>query len=78
MGSIGTDGIDGPTDAAGAIVDGKTMKRAHENNLDYKKALSNNDSYSFFANLRDLVVTGPTGSNVNDIAVLCVTNESAA
>ncbi len=72
MASIGTDGIDGPTDAAGALVDGKTVTRAQEIKLDYKRSLQDNDSYSFFSRLGDLVITGPTGSNVNDIAVLCV------
>jgi glycerate-2-kinase len=72
LASIGTDGIDGPTDAAGAIVDGKTVARAKEIKLDCWRCLKENDSYSFFSELRDLVVTGPTGSNVNDIAVLCV------
>jgi glycerate-2-kinase len=72
MASIDTDGIDGPTDAAGALVDGKTVTRAQEIKLDYKRSLQDNDSYSFFSRLGDLVITGPTGSNVNDIAVLCV------
>lgn len=73
IGSIGTDGIDGPTEAAGAIVDGKTLIRGTEMGLDYKKALSNNDSHTYLSALGDLVITGPTGSNVNDLAVLCVT-----
>ncbi|MEM2942671.1 MAG: glycerate kinase, partial [Candidatus Bathyarchaeia archaeon] len=72
LASIGTDGIDGPTDAAGAIVDGKTMERAQEIKLDCWRFLRENDSYSFFSELGDLILTGPTGSNVNDIAVLCV------
>jgi len=72
IGSIGTDGIDGPTDAAGALVDGETLRRADELGLDYGKALMENDSYNFFRMLGDLLITGPTGSNVNDIAVLCV------
>jgi len=72
MASIGSDGIDGPTDAAGALLDGKTMTRAQEIKLDYKRSLQDNDSYNFFSRLGDLVITGPTGSNVNDIAVLCV------
>jgi glycerate 2-kinase len=71
--SIGTDGIDGPTEAAGAIVDGKTLIRGREMGLDYKKALSNNDSHTYLSGLGDLVITGPTGSNVNDLAILCVT-----
>jgi len=72
VGSIGTDGIDGPTDAAGALIDGKTLARAKELRLDYKRALDDNDSHTFFSQLQDLLMTGPTGSNVNDVAVLCV------
>ena len=68
--SASTDGIDGPTDAAGAIVDGKTILRARNLGLDPAEALRNNDSYSFFSGLNDLIMTGPTGTNVNDITVL--------
>lgn len=68
--SIGTDGIDGPTDAAGAIADGKTLFRAREMNLDPFSFLDNNNSYRFFEHLKDLVITGPTGTNVNDLTVL--------
>ncbi len=71
--SIGTDGIDGPTDAAGAIADGETLVRAHENKLDPRKFLKNNDSYRFFERLGDLIFTGPTGTNVNDLTVIAVT-----
>ena len=72
LASIGTDGIDGPTKAAGAVVDGLTLMRAKEKGLDYKKALCNNDSHTFFSALGDTIMTGPTGSNVNDIAIVCV------
>ena len=68
--SIGTDGIDGPTDAAGAIADGKTITRAEAAGLSATDYLVNNDSYHFFTKLKDRVVTGPTGTNVNDIAVI--------
>ncbi len=68
--SISTDGIDGPTDAAGAIGDGKTLLRAHELGLNPRKHLAENDSYPFFAKLGDLVLTGPTGTNVCDVSVL--------
>jgi glycerate-2-kinase len=71
--SIGTDGIDGPTDAAGAIADGQTIIRAHDKRLDPKEFLMNNDSYHFFSKLGDLIFTGPTGTNVNDLAVMVVT-----
>ena len=68
--SASTDGIDGPTDAAGAIVDGKTILRAKNRGLDPLEALRNNDSYTFFSGLEDLIFTGPTGTNVNDVTIL--------
>ncbi len=67
--SIGTDGFDGPTDAAGAIADGSTVGRARKIGLDPQKFLENNDSYSFFKGLNDLIETGPTGTNVADITL---------
>lgn len=67
--SVGTDGIDGPTDAAGAIVDGTTLRRAREQGLDAAAALQAHDSYPFFKALGDLVVTGPSGTNVGDLAI---------
>jgi len=67
--SIGTDGIDGVTDAAGAIIDGSTIDRGIAKGLDPLKYLNNNDSYTFFKALDDLVITGPTGTNVNDILI---------
>jgi glycerate 2-kinase len=68
--SIGTDGSDGPTDAAGAFVDGTTIERAAARGLDVSRALAQNDSYSFFNALGDLVRTGPTRTNVNDLYLL--------
>ncbi|HEY7536239.1 MAG TPA: glycerate kinase [Thermodesulfobacteriota bacterium] len=68
----GTDGIDGPTDAAGAISDGTTRLRARKINLSARESLSQNDSYSFFEKLGDLIKTGPTGTNVMDIGVVLV------
>ena len=65
--SAGTDGTDGPTDAAGAIADGSTIARAR---LDAAAYLANNDSYHFFENLGDLIKTGPTGTNVADVRLL--------
>jgi glycerate-2-kinase len=62
--------VDGPTDAAGAIVDNSTVKRARELGLDPEKYLQNNDSYSFFFQLGDLIFTGASGTNVNDISVV--------
>jgi hydroxypyruvate reductase len=72
MAAIGTDGLDGPTDAAGAIVDGYTIDRARRMGLDPIEFLRNNDSYSFFSALKDLIFTGPTKTNVNDLAVLVI------
>ena len=68
--SFSTDGIDGPTDAAGAIIDGFTLKRARQLGLDPEKYIANNDSYSFFSKLGDLIYTGATGTNVNDVSVI--------
>jgi hydroxypyruvate reductase/glycerate 2-kinase len=70
--SAGTDGTDGPTDAAGAIVDGYTVKRARTVGLDPINYVNNNDSYSFFKKIDELFVTGPTGTNVMDIQVLMI------
>ena len=69
LGSAGTDGIDGPTDAAGALADGSTLERAAELGLDAAAALADNDAYPFFEALGDLIVTGPTGTNVMDVQV---------
>lgn len=70
--SISTDGVDGPTDAAGALADGKTLLRSHELGLDLRRFLEENDSYSFFTKLGDLIFTGPTGTNVCDVLVVVV------
>lgn len=70
--SAGTDGTDGPTPAAGAMADGATTARAAALGLDARHALANNDSYRFFEPLGDLVMTGPTGTNVMDIRLLLV------
>lgn len=70
--SLATDGIDGPTDSAGAIVDGFTESRADEEGLQLETYLDDNDSNSFFKELGDLLITGPTGTNVNDLIVLLV------
>ena len=72
LASVSTDGVDGPTNAAGAIVDGKTLTRAKKMSLDAEKFLANNDSYNFFSKLGDLIFTGPTGTNVNDVSVIVV------
>jgi len=70
--SVSTDGVDGPTDAAGAVVDGRTLQRAHDLGLNPREFLANNDSYRFFSKLGDLVFTDPTGTNVCDVAVVVV------
>ena len=71
--SAGTDGIDGPTDAAGAFSDTFTLKRAEKMGLDPYRFLSNNDSYHFFQSLGDLFITGPTNTNVMDLRIVLVT-----
>jgi len=70
--SLSTDGVDGPTDAAGAIADGKTLVRAAKMGLTPEEYLAENDSYHFFSKLGDLIFTGPTGTNVNDVSVILV------
>src|SRR5262249_49142519 len=71
LASAGTDGVDGPTDAAGAIVDSSTAARAGAAGLpSIATYLDNNNSYSFFNSLGDLLLTGPTGTNVDDLQVL--------
>ncbi len=70
--SLATDGDDGPTDAAGAVVTGASAQRAKILGLDVKNSLSQNDAYPFFDALGDLLKTGPTGTNVNDLIFLCV------
>jgi hydroxypyruvate reductase len=70
--SAGTDGSDGPTDAAGAIADGQTLAR----NPDARLFLDRNDSYHYFQSLGDLVVTGPTNTNVMDIRLILVRSET--
>jgi len=70
--SIGTDGTDGPTDAAGAFADGGTVGRGHAAGLDARDALRRNDAYPFLRAAGDLIVTGPTGTNVNDVVLVLV------
>lgn len=70
--TLATDGTDGPTDAAGAFVDGSTVARARALGLDPAEHLAHNDAYPFFAALGDLIITGPTGTNVNDLAFVLV------
>jgi glycerate 2-kinase len=70
--SAGTDGTDGPTDAAGAIVDGQTIVKAKAISLAPEKYLKNNDSYNFFKKIDGLFITGPTGTNVMDIQIVVI------
>jgi len=65
--SVGTDGTDGPTDAAGAWIDHKTWKKAEEKGLDAAQFLKDNDSYHFFKQIGQLIITGPTRTNVMDV-----------
>jgi hydroxypyruvate reductase len=68
--ALGTDGTDGPTDAAGAVATGETVARARSLGLNPGAFLADNDSYHFFDGLGDLIRTGPTGTNVNDLMFL--------
>jgi hydroxypyruvate reductase len=71
--SIGTDGIDGPTDAAGAIVDPTTLTRAQAAGLPSPRTyLDNNNAYEFFDRLGDLIRTGPTNTNVGDLQIILI------
>jgi glycerate-2-kinase len=72
MASFGTDGVDGPTDAAGAVVDHTTIERAENMGLRADDYLLDNDSYTFFKKLGDLIICGPTGTNVNDISLIII------
>jgi glycerate 2-kinase len=73
--SAGTDGTDGPTDAAGAIVDGNTVNAAKARGFDPQAYLQNNDSYTFFEGMGGLFITGPTGTNVMDLQIILVEGE---
>ncbi len=70
--AFGTDGTDGPTDAAGAIATEETLRRAQAIGVDAQAYLLDNDAYHFFQALGDLIITGPTGTNVNDLLFILV------
>lgn len=70
--SAGTDGTDGPTDAAGAVVDGQTVLKAKNIGLNPDEYLNNNDSYNLFKKIDELLITGPTGTNVMDIQIMVI------
>jgi hydroxypyruvate reductase len=69
LASFGTDGIDGPTEAAGAVVNGDTIARARELGVSARVALRRYDAYSFFRRVGGHLLTGPTGTNVNDLYI---------
>ena len=68
--SAGTDGIDGNSPAAGAVADGTTLLRAHSLGLDPRSFFEQSNAYSFFSQLEDTIVTGPTGNNLRDLRIL--------
>ena len=68
--SAGTDGIDGNSSAAGAIVDGSTLERALARGLDPDVHLTGFNAYPFFQSLGDAITTGPTGNNLRDLRIL--------
>lgn len=70
--SLGSDGTDGPTDAAGGYVDDRTSSRFEEIGLDNRAMLDNNDAYHALKAVDGLIITGPTGTNVNDVTVLLI------
>ncbi|MDR1952514.1 MAG: glycerate kinase [Elusimicrobiota bacterium] len=70
--SLGSDGTDGPTDAAGGIVDGMTAEKLRQKKIKISEVLDDNDSYTALKKINSLIVTGPTGTNVNDISVILV------
>jgi hydroxypyruvate reductase len=72
LASAGTDGIDGPTDAAGAVFDREVLSRAHAAGLDWRAALEANDAYAFSDASGALIRWGPTGTNVGDLHVLLI------
>jgi glycerate-2-kinase len=71
---VGTDGTDGPTKAAGAIVDGSTVSRGRKLGMEAESYLNNNDSFTYFDKLSDLIYTSPTGTNVMDIQIIIIDN----
>jgi len=70
--SFGSDGTDGPTDAAGGYADGNTLARLREKGIDANAYLTNNDSYNALQAVNGLIKTGPTGTNVNDLSVILI------
>lgn len=73
--SFGSDGTDGPTDAAGGYVDGQSANSLKKQGISIEKALSDNDAYHALAKCDGLIFTGPTGTNINDVAILLITKK---
>ena len=73
--SIGSDGTDGPTDAAGGYADGDTLKKLREAGLDAGEVLADNDAYHALKSIESLIFTGPTGTNVNDLSVVLINGQ---
>ena len=73
--SVGSDGTDGPTDAAGGYVDGDTYMEFRSKGIDVSAVLGNNDSYHALEAVRGLIITGPTGTNVNDFSCVLIDPE---
>ena len=72
--SVGSDGTDGPTDAAGGYVDTDTLQELKNKNIDVYKVLENNDAYNALKEVDGLIITGATGTNVNDVAIILIDN----
>ena len=72
--SIGSDGTDGPTDAAGGYSDGDTAVVLKNKEIDIFEVLKNNDAYNALKLTEGLIITGPTGTNVNDVSVLLISD----
>ena len=70
--SLGSDGTDGPTDAAGGIVDGTTEAKLKAKGISINEVLKNNDAYNALKAVDALLMTGPTGTNVNDVAIALI------
>ena len=74
--SVGSDGTDGPSDAAGGHVDGDSLAAMKEKGLQYSRMMENHDSYHALEAIGGLIKTGPTGTNVNDISIALLGAES--
>jgi hydroxypyruvate reductase len=75
LAALGTDGTDGPTDAAGGLVDGGTVRRLAEKGVRVEDRLRDNDAYHALRDSGDLVITGPTGTNVTDLVLILSRND---